>query len=329
MADTMRAIVRPRYGKHDVIELRDVEVPDVPDDLMLVRVRAAAVNPLDYRWLTGTPILSVRRGRGWLRPRQIRLGVDYAGVVETAGRDITGYRPGDEVFGNSIGAFAEYVRARQGGSVAHKPAGVSFEQAAAVPVAAVTALQALRDHGKLQPGQRVLVNGAAGGVGTFAIQLAKVLGAAEVIGVCSTRNTDLVRSLGADHVIDYTREDVSGTGERYDVLVDNIGNWSWPQYRRLLAPGATLLMVGGQLPNPWVSARTKQRRIARAAERDGLTAITFRADVSEADLRVLAGLLESGEVRSVIDRRYRLEETAEAVRYLSQGHVSGKLIIIP
>jgi NADPH:quinone reductase-like Zn-dependent oxidoreductase len=329
MSDTMRAIVCPRYGKPDVLELREIAMPVVPDNLMRVRVHAAAVNPLDCRWLTGTPILFVRRNRGWFRPNQIRMGVDYAGVVEAVGRDITQYRPGDEVFGTAIGSFAEYVRAQQGGSVARKPAGVSFEQAAAVPVAAVTALQGLRDHGKLQPGQRVLVNGASGGVGTFAVQLAKAFGAAEVTGVCSTRNIDMVGSLGADRVIDYTREDFTSTGHRYDLLLDTIGNRSWSDYRRVLAPKASLIMAGGQQDNPWIGARNKQRRNMRAAQREGLSAITFLAEITEADLRFMAGLLESGQVRSVIDRRYRLEEAVEAVRRQDQGHVAGKLIITP
>jgi len=331
MADTMRAAFYHRYGRPDVIELRDVEMPVVGDNQMLVRIRAAAVNPLDYRWLTGTPVLLIRRraGRpGWRGPKDERLGVDYAGVVETVGRDVTGFRPGDEVFGSSMGAFAEYACAREGGSVARKPAGVTFEDAAALPVAAVTALQGLRDHGKLQAGQHVLVNGASGGVGHYAVQLAKAFGA-EVTGVCSTRNTAMVRSLGADHVFDYTREDFTRGGHRYDLIFDNIGNKSWSQYRRIMQPAAILVMVGGPHRDPLLGPRVYQWRLGLMARSDSRRIVGFRATMPAADLEIVAGFMESGKLRSVIDKRYRLDEIAEALRYMGKRRVPGKIVILP
>jgi len=335
MADTMRAVIYPRYGSPKVLQLRDMEMPSVENNQLLVRVRAAAANPVDYRRLTGTPILLIRRreGRpGWRGPKNERLGADYAGVVETVGRDVTGFRPGDEVFGVALGAFAEYVVAREEGSVTRKPAGVSFEHAAAVPVAAVTALQGLRDHGLLQPGQRVLINGASGGVGTYAVQIAKALGA-EVTGVCSTRNLEMVRSIGADHVIDYTRGDFTLIGQRYDLLLDNVGTRSWAQYRRILQPEARLVMAGGPHTNvlvgPLLGPRPYQWRLRLAARSDTRTIARFHASIIKADMEFLAGLMETGKLRSVIERTYRLDETADALRHLGRGHVAGKLIILP
>ncbi|HZM78848.1 MAG TPA: NAD(P)-dependent alcohol dehydrogenase [Candidatus Limnocylindrales bacterium] len=329
MADTMRAAVYHKYGRPDVVEIQDVEMPVMGDNQMLVRVRAAGVNPHEWHRLTGRPILYLRRRGGWRRPRNQRLGSDFAGVVEAVGRDVTGFRPGDEVFGTANGSFAEYVIAREGGSVVRKPTGVTFEQAAAVPIAALTALQGLRDRGRLEAGHRVLVNGASGGVGTFAVQIAKAFGA-NVTGVCSTRNVDLVRSLGADDVIDYTREDFTRTGHRYDLLLDNISNKSWPQYRRVLQPEATLVFTGGlQRPNRLVGAVPHQRRIVRAARRDSRTVAMLFAMITHEDLEVMAGLLESGKVTTVVDRHYRLDETADALRYLGQKHVPGKIVIVP
>jgi NADPH:quinone reductase-like Zn-dependent oxidoreductase len=328
MADTMRAIVARRYGGADTVELRDLELPVASDNQMLVRVRAASVNPYDWHRLTGTPILLLRRRYGWLRPKREQLGSDYAGVVETVGRDVTGYRPGDEVYGCTHGAFAEYVVAREGGSVASKPAGLTFEEAAAVPLAALTALQGLRDHGRLQAGHQVLINGAAGGVGTFAVQIAKAFGA-EVTAVCSTRNTGLVASLGADHVIDYTRDDFTRTGRHYDLLLDNIGNRSWSQYCRVLQPEAILVMAGGPKTNLLIGPRWYHTRVRLAARSDSRTFLQFRAQMTNEDLRVMTGMLEAGDVKPVIDRTYRLEETAQALRYLGQWHVAGKLVIIP
>lgn len=241
----MKAVVRDRYGSPDVLELREVERPEVVDDGVLVRVRACSVNPYDYFvGLTGVPYVAHMEA-GLLRPKSSRLGVDFAGTVEGVGRDVTRFQPGDEVFGARSGAFAEYVCVRR--AVVSKPARLTFEQAAAVPTAALTALQALRDKGRIQAGQRVLVNGASGGVGTFAVQLAKSFGA-EVTGVCSTGNVDLVRSLGADRVVDYTREDFTLGGERYDLVVDVAGSRSWSELRRVLVEEGICVLVG--VPRP-------------------------------------------------------------------------------
>jgi NADPH:quinone reductase-like Zn-dependent oxidoreductase len=326
MTDPMRAVVFHGYGPPEMAQVREVEMPAVGDAQVLVRVRAAAVNPVDWRRLTGTPMYPMRTRGGLRRPKDQRLGVDCAGVVEAIGPEVTIFRPGDEVFGAAGGAFAEYATMREGGSMAHKPASLTFEQAAAVPVAAVTALQGLRDHGRLQPGQRVLVNGASGGVGTFAVQLAKALGA-EVTGVCSTPNIELVRSLGADHVIDYTRADFTRAGHRYDLLLDNVGNRSWSQYRRVLTPEARLVMVGGPQTNRLTGSLGHILLIRLASRRSQRTAVKFRATITKADLEVLADMLEAGTVTPVIDRRYPLDETADALRYLGQGHVRGKLVI--
>ena len=237
----MKAIVCSSYGRPDVLELAEVEKPALADDLVLVKVRAASVNPADWYGVAGP--LIVRPSTGWFKPRSDRTGVDFAGTVEAVGKDVTHVGPGDDVFGARSGALAEYVTVRD--AVVAKPANITFEEAAAVPVAAITALQGLRDKGQLQAGQRVLINGASGGVGTFAVQIAKALGA-EVTAVCSTRNVELARSLGADHVVDYTREDFTRSDRRYDLLLDVAGGKSWSQLRRVLTPDATVVIVGAQ-----------------------------------------------------------------------------------
>src|SRR5213076_700003 len=245
----MKAIVRHKYGTSDVLGLEDVDVPGLEDDRALVRVHAASVNALDWHLLRGLPYL-VRLSEGLRRPKRSSMGVDVAGRVEAVGKNVTQFRPGDAVFGARDGAFAEYVAAKEEKLVL-KPANVSFEQAAAVPVAGCTALQALRDKGQVQPGQKVLINGASGGVGTFAVQIAKSFGA-EVTGVCSTRNVDLVESLGADRVIDYTREAFTQGAHRYDLMLDIVGGGrSWSDCKRVLSPKATVVVVGGPLPNRW------------------------------------------------------------------------------
>jgi NADPH:quinone reductase-like Zn-dependent oxidoreductase len=267
--------------------------------------------------------LIVRPSTGLLKPRSDRTGIDFAGTVEAVGKDVTHVRPGDEVFGARSGALAEYVSVRD--AVVAKPANVSFEEAAAVPVAAITALQGLRDKGKLQAGQKVLINGASGGVGTFAVQIAKALGA-EVTGVCSTRNVELVRSLGADHVVDYTREDFTRSGERYDLLLDIAGSRSWSQLRRVLTPEATVVIVGAQ----------KRRvlgpighivRLRLASLRGSQKAVFFIAKTNRADMEILRELIEAGKIKPVVDRRYELSETADAFRYLGEGHARGKIIV--
>jgi NADPH:quinone reductase-like Zn-dependent oxidoreductase len=321
-ATTMRAIVRESYGSPDILELREVAKPEVADDDVLVRIRAASVNRLDWYVATGTPYVG-RPLTGLRKPKDEALGVDFAGTVEAVGRDVTQLHVGDEVFGGRSGAFAEYVSVGVG--VAQKPANLSFEEAAAVPVAAVTALQGLRDKGQLQPGQKVLINGASGGVGTFAVQIAKALGA-EVTAVCSTRNVDLVRSLGADHVIDYTREDFTRSGQRYDLLFDNAGSRSWWTCRRVLAPRATVVLVGGpktRLLGP-LGHFAAMRLASLGSSRK---AVFFMAKVDRPDLEVLRELIEAGKVTPVVERRYELSEIAEALRYMGEGHARGKLVV--
>src|SRR5712664_3464535 len=239
----LKAIVYSDYGSPDVLKLEEIEKPTPGDDQVLVRVRAASVNPLDWHYMRGTPYF-MRMEAGLRKPKVTRLGVDFAGTVEAVGRNVKRFKPGDEVFGGRTGAFGEYVTVREDRAVVLKPANLTFEQAASVPVAAITALQGLRDKGKVQPGQKVLINGASGGVGTFAVQIAKSFGA-EVTGVCSTRNVDMVRSLGADHVIDYTKEDFTNSAQRYDLILDNVGNHSMLENRRILTPNGRFVLIGG------------------------------------------------------------------------------------
>ena len=321
----MKAIQFDRYGDTDVLELRDVPVPVVGDDDVLVRVRAAAVNPLDYHFLHGTPYL-VRAMAGLSRPKVTGLGADMAGEVEAVGRNVTAFRPGDEVFGSGRGAFAEYMRLRPDAAVVTKPTAVTFEQAAAVPVAAVTALQALRDKGFVKPDQRVLVNGAAGGVGTFAVQLAHAFGAV-VHGVCSTRNVDLVLSIGADRVIDYTREDFTRTGQRYDLVVDMAGSKSLREMRRVLTPTGRLVGVGGPVRGNWIAplVGVVTMPLYSLFVRQSMTSMLARTNRD--DLTVLRDLLERGEITPVIDRTYPLPDVPEAIRYLEAGHARGKVVI--
>ncbi len=319
----MRAVVRDSYGSPDVLELREIEKPDLADDGVLVRVRAASVNPAEWYSLTGTPYVG-RVQMGLFKPKQQELGVDFAGTVEAVGRDVTQFRPGDEVFGGRTGAFAEYVCVRN--TVVQKPASLTFEQAAAVPVAALTALQGLRDKGQLQPGQRVLINGASGGVGTFAVQIAKVLGA-DVTGVCSTRNVDLVRSLGADHVIDYTREDFTRSDRRYDLMLDIAGSRSWSACTRVLSPQATLVIVGAPKGNRLIGPLSHVVKLRLAALRSSRKVVFFIAKFNQPDMEVLRELLEAGKVTPVIDRRYELSDIADALRYMGEGHAQAKIVI--
>jgi NADPH:quinone reductase-like Zn-dependent oxidoreductase len=319
----MRAVVHNTYGSPDVLELQEIEKPELAEDGVLVRVRAAAVNPLDWYSLTGTPLVG-RTQMGLLKPKSNRLGIDFAGTVEAVGKDITQFRPGDEVFGGENGAFAEYVCVRE--DVEHKPANVTFEQAAAVPVAALTALQGLRDKGQLQRGQKVLINGASGGVGTFAIQIAKALGA-DVTGVCSTRNVELARSLGADHVIDYTREDFTRSDRRYDLMLDIAGSRSWSECKRVLNPLATLVMIGAPKGNRLLGPLSHIVKVRLAAVRGSRKVVFFIAKFNKADLAVLRELLEARTVTPVIDRRYALSEIADALRYIGEGHAQGKIVV--
>lgn len=323
--ERMKAVIHCEYGSPDALELREIQRCVPADDELLVRVRAAAVNPLDWHYVRGTPYLARLLDMGLRKPKVIRLGVDFAGTVEAVGAKVTRFRSGDEVFGGRTGAFAEYVCVREHRAVVHKPPGLTFEEAAAVPVAAVTALQGLRDEGALQPGQKVLVNGASGGVGTFAVQLAKAFGA-DVTGVCSTRNVELVRSLGADQVVDYTREDFTRTGERYDVLLDNVGNRSLSECRRVLAPEGRYVMVGGpkgRWLDPLPRALAAHVTSWFVPQRMG----AFLAELNQEDLTVLRELLAAGKVRPAIDRRYPLAEVPAAIRYLEEGRARGKVVI--
>jgi NADPH:quinone reductase-like Zn-dependent oxidoreductase len=319
---TMKAIVRDRYGPPDALALQDVEKPELADDGVLVRVRASSLNRADWYDVTGTPWIA-RPLTGLRKPKSRMIGRDFAGTVEAVGKDVTELQPGDDVFGGRSGALAECVSARNG--VAPKPPNLSFVEAAAVPVAAVTALQALRDHGQLQSGQRVLVNGASGGVGTFAVQIAKALGA-EVTAVCSTRNVEQARSLGADNVIDYTRDDFTGRDEQYEVMLDIAGSKSWSECRRVLSPKATVVLVGGAA-NRLVGPLGHVARMRMGAWRGSRKAIFFIADLNRPDLDVVGELLASGNVKPVVERVYELSEAADAFRYIGQGHPQGKLVI--
>jgi NADPH:quinone reductase-like Zn-dependent oxidoreductase len=324
--ETMKAIVRKRWGRpRDVLELDDVAKPEPSDDEVLVRVHASSINRSDYYAFGGIAVLMRPMIGGFLRPKDQRLGGDFAGVAEAVGKSVTDVHPGDEVYGARTGAFADYVSAKM--AVARKPANLSFEEAAAVPVAAMTALQALRDKGGLQNGQRVLVNGGSGGVGTFAVQLAKALGAGHVTAVCSTRNVERARSLGADRVVDYTREDYTRSGERFDLIIDVAGSHSWRESKRVLAPGGTLVLAGaptgnrltgpmGRLARLWLTSRIGSRRL-----------IFFVCRPNRADLAVLRELIEAGHVHPVVDRVYPLAEIADALEAMGEGHVQGKLVV--
>ncbi len=322
-ATTMKAIVRDKYGPN-VLELQEVAQPELTDDGVLVRVRASSVNRVDWYDVTGTPWIA-RPMTGLRRPKSRLIGRDFAGTVEAVGKDVMDLQPRDDVFGGRSGggSFAEYVCVPMG--VARKPANLTFEEAAAVPLAALTALQGLRDHGQLQPGQKVLVNGASGGVGTFAVQIAKAFGA-EVTAVCNTRNVEQARSLDADHVIDYTGEDFTRSGRRYDLILDVAGSKSWSQCRRVLNPHATLVMVGGP-KGPLLGPLGHIAKVRLAALRGSQKAVFFVANFNGPDLGVLRKLLESGKVKPVVEKRYELIEAANALRYLGEGHAQGKIVI--
>jgi NADPH:quinone reductase-like Zn-dependent oxidoreductase len=322
----MKAIVYCDYGLTN-LKLADIEKP-VPNDVqLLVKVHAASVNPYDWHFVEGTPKI-MRLGVGLRKPKDTRLGVDFAGTVEAVGKNVTQFKPGDEVFGGRGGAFAEYVTPRAAGAVALKPPGITFEQAASINIAGITALQALRDKGNVQPGQKVLINGASGGVGTFAVQIAKSLGV-DVTGVCSTRNVDLVRSLGADHIIDYTKEDFAKGEQRYDVILDNVPNHSLSECRRILNPNGKYVMIGGGGPddNPWVGPFGRVIKTMVLSKFVSQKMGMMMADANQKDLAVLGDMMQSGKVKPVIDRTYKLSEVPEAIRYLEQGHARGKVII--
>jgi NADPH:quinone reductase-like Zn-dependent oxidoreductase len=322
----MRALAHDTYGSADVLEVREIDRPVVADDGVLVRVHAASVNPVDWHTMTGTPYL-VRLQAGLRRPKSELLGVDFAGTVEEVGSNVKQFQPGDEVFGARNGSFAEYVCVPEERAVVHKPAGVTFEQAAAVPVAAISALQGLRDKGHIQPGQRVLINGASGGVGTFGVQLAKWF-EAEVTGVCTTRNVDTVRSIGADHVIDYTEEDFTQSGHRYDLMLDVAGSRSWSDCSRVLGEKATLVVLGGPKGNRWIGPLSQALKLRLGSVGNSRRVVApFLAKMNKEDLVVLQEVLEAGTITPVIDRQYELSEAPEALRYLGEGHARGKVIV--
>src|SRR5213596_3124308 len=326
-ANPIKAIVYCDYGVTN-LKLEEIEKPVPNDDQILVRVHAASVNPLDWHFVEGTPYIMRTFGVGLRKPKDIRLGVDFAGTVEAVGKNVTQFKPGDEVFGGRDGAFAEYVCRRAVGAVAPKPAGLTFEQAASINIAGITALQALRDKGKVQPGQKVLINGASGGVGTFAVQIAKSLGA-DVTGVCSTRNLEMVRSLGADHVIDYTQEDFTKSGQRYDVILDNVPNHSLSECRRILNPEGKYVMIGGGGPNDnrWIGpfGRLIQTLVIApfVSQKMGM----MMGELKKSDLAILGDMMQSGKVKPVIDRTYKLSDVPAAIAYLEEGHARGKVVI--
>lgn len=320
----MKAAVYTRYGPPDVVQVIDVEKPVPKDDEVLIEVRAASVNPLDWHFMRGEPYL-IRLMAGLRKPKVTRLGVDVAGQVDAVGKNVTRFKPGDEVFGSCRGAFAEYACTSESILVT-KPGNVTFEQAAATPVAAYTALQGLRDKGHIQAGHRVLINGAAGGVGTFAVQIAKWFGA-DVTGVCSTRNVEMVRSLGADHVLDYTREDFTKSRQCYDVILDCMGNHSLSAYRRILSPKGVHIAAGGPAGRWMIRFMARSITAPLLSRLVGQNFLSLLAKNSTEDLTLMHDLMKAGKVTPVIDRHYKLSEVPEAIRYLEQGHARGKVVI--
>ena len=321
----MRVVVRDRFGLPGVLRLEEVEPPVVGERDVLVRVRATSVNPLDWHLLTGVPYVA-RIEAGWRRPKSRRVGTDFAGVVAEVGAAVTAFTPGDEVFGARPGSFAEYQLVPEDRAIVSKPGNVTFEQAAAVPVAAVTALQALREKGRVERDMRVLVNGASGGVGTFAIQIAKADGA-QVTAVCSTRNVEQAQALGADRVVDYTREDFTRAGERYDVIVDNAGSHPWRDYRRVLNRDGRLVVVGGPKGGRALGSLSRLARLKAASIVGYGTVVPLLATLNKPRLLALRELLERGAVRPVVERTYALDEIAEALRYVGTGHARGKVVL--
>ena len=322
----MKAIVHCEYGGPEVLTLADVEKPVPTDNQILVKVHAASLNPLD---LTIRGSLLLRPILGMRKPKDTRLGVDYAGTVEAVGKNVTQFKPGDEVFGGKNGALAEYVCVLADRAVTLKPANMTFEQAASVPVAALTALQGLRDKGKIKAGQKVLVNGASGGVGTFAVQIAKSFGT-EVTAVCSTRNVDMVRSIGADHVIDYTKEDFTKTDQRYDLIYDLVGNHSFAERRRILTPNGICVMagVGGAGWHDGMAGRLAGELNAYVGSWFvSQKFIAYIAEFNKADMGILGDLLRDGKMTPVIDKTYKLSDVQASLGYLETGHARGKVVI--
>ncbi len=322
----MKAIVNCEYGV-DNLRLQDIEKPTPKDNEILVRVRAASINPVDGHLLRGA--LLMRPITGLRKPKNTRFGGDFAGVVEAVGKNVTNFKPGDEVFGAKNGAAADYICVNADRAAVLKPASVTFEQAGSVAIAALTALQGLRDKGHIQAGQKVLINGASGGVGTFAVQIAKAFGA-DAIGVCSTRNVDLVKSIGADRVIDYTKEDFTKTDQRYDMIYDLVGNHSFSERRNILKPNGICVLAGvggaGLHPGMWSRVLGNLATVSKS-KFTSQKFVTYIAKLTKDDLNVLRDLMQSGKVAPVIDRTYKVSETQAAVRYLEEGHAHGKVVI--
>jgi NADPH:quinone reductase-like Zn-dependent oxidoreductase len=321
----MKAIVRDEYGSPDVLALRDIDRPGIGDDEVLVRVHAAGVDRGVWHVMTGLPYPIRLAGYGLRAPKNPVIGSDVAGVVEELGKNVSRFQLGDEVFGIGKGTFAEYACARED-KLAPKLANLTFEQAAVVAISGLTALQGLRDHGRVEPGQEVLIIGASGGVGTFAVQIAKAFGA-RITGVCSTTKVEMVRSIGADHVIDYTREDFAEGGQRYDLILDIGGNSTLARLRRALTPEGTLVIVGGEGGGRWLGGIDRQLRALLLSPFVGQKLGTFVSSENHEDMLVLKELIESGKVTPVIDRTYPLSEVPEAIRYLEEGHAQGKVVI--
>jgi NADPH:quinone reductase-like Zn-dependent oxidoreductase len=321
----MKAIVRYKYGSPDVLELRDIDRPEIEDEEVLVRVHAAGVDRGVWHLMTGLPYPIRLAGYGLRAPTNPVIGSDVAGVVEAVGKNVSRFEPGDEVFGIGKGSYAEYARALED-KLAHKPSNLTFEQAAVVAISGLTALQGLRDHGRIEPGQEVLIIGASGGVGTYAVQIAKALGA-EVTGVCSTLKVEMVRSIGADHVIDYTCEDFAEGEQRYDLILDIGGNSSLSRLRRALTPRGTLVITGGEGGGRWLGGTDRQLRALVLSPFVSQKLGTFISKENHEDMIVLKELIESGKVTPVIDRTYSLAEVPGAIRYLEEGHAQGKVVI--
>jgi NADPH:quinone reductase-like Zn-dependent oxidoreductase len=321
----MRAVHYQCYGPSSVLRVELAPKPELEDDMLLVKVHAAAVNPLDWHLIRGEPYI-LRMDAGFGAPKDARTGMDFSGTVEAVGKSVTRFKPGDEVFGGARGSFAEYLRVREGGAVVRKPANVPHADVAALPVAAITALQALRDQGHLKSGQSVLINGASGGVGTYAVQIAKAMGA-QVTGVCSTRNVDLVASLGADRVLDYKNVDFTAGDTLYDLVVDTVGNRSIGDVVRVLEPTGIYVVVGAPSNDRWLGPLTKLAAVKLRQPFVDQPLKFFISDLNANDLGELAALMESGRMRSVIDRTYPLAETAAAVAYVEEGHARGKVVI--
>lgn len=318
----MKAVIHESYGQPEVLKIMEVEKPQVPDDGVLVRVHASSVNIAEWYGMTGL-LIGRLIGNGLFKPKDTRLGADFSGVVEAVGKDVADFKPGDEVFGGRSGAFAEYVTVKK--AIVHKPANITFEEAASVPTAGITALQGLRDHGRIQPGQKVLINGASGGVGTFAVQIAKALGA-EVTAVCSTQNAEHARSLGADHVIDYTKQDFTRNGQKYDLLFNINGGRSWSEYKRALKPDATFVLVGGpKMPVVGPLGLLIKIRIAMLGSSQKFA--FFIAQFNREDMLVLKNLLETGKVKPFVEKAYPMTRIADAMRHLGTGHARGKIVI--